>query len=109
MSAFDDEDIMTNGMLAAEFAAPTIRVREGQRLYLTLSNVGMAIRPDLFDPHTVHFHGYGNAAPYFDGEPMGSFAIKMGFSSADDYNINAPGTYDSLSRPRPLSICRWAC
>ncbi len=93
MDGFADADIMTNGMLAAEFAAPTIRVREGQRLYITLSNAGMAMRPDLFDPHTVHFHGYGNAAPIFDGEPMGSFAIKMGFSLTYFYNINAPGTY----------------
>ena len=34
---------------------------EGKQVYLTLSNVGMLMRPDLFDPHSVHFHGYPNA------------------------------------------------
>ena len=51
------------------FPAPTIAVDEGDELYLTLTNVGMAMRPDLFDPHTVHWHGFPNAAPIFDGVP----------------------------------------
>jgi FtsP/CotA-like multicopper oxidase with cupredoxin domain len=49
---------MTAGALAAEWPAPTIAVDEGKQFYLTLTNVGMVIRPDLFDPHTVHFHGF---------------------------------------------------
>ena len=61
--------VMMEGMLAANFPAPTIKVKEGQKLYLTLTNVGMTMRPDLFDPHTVHFHGFPNAAAVFDGVP----------------------------------------
>lgn len=61
----------------AEIAAPTIDMTEGQAFYLTLSNIGMVLRPDLFDPHTVHFHGYPNAAAVFDGEPTASFGIRM--------------------------------
>jgi FtsP/CotA-like multicopper oxidase with cupredoxin domain len=53
----------------------------------------MFMRPDLFDPHTVHFHGYGNAATVFDGEPMASLSINMGNSLTYYYNINEPGTY----------------
>lgn len=72
-----DADKMMAGMFHAEISAPTIDISEGQSFYLTLSNVGMVKRPDLFDPHTVHFHGYPNAASVFDGEPMASFGIRM--------------------------------
>lgn len=72
-----DADTMEAGSFHAEISAPTIDISEGQAFYLTLSNVGMVKRPDLFDPHTVHFHGYPNAASVFDGEPMASFGIRM--------------------------------
>lgn len=84
---------MDAGMLAANFPAPTIALKEGQEFYLTLTNAGMAIRPDLFDPHTVHFHGFPQAAPVFDGMPEGSIAINMGSSITYYYNILEPGTF----------------
>lgn len=87
------EDVMARGMLAAEISAPTIQLKEGQRVYLQLSNVGMLMRPDLFDPHTVHFHGFPNAASIFDGEPMASLAINMGGTLTYYYQIVEPGTY----------------
>lgn len=76
LTGIRDADIMS-ASFHAEISAPTIDVSEGQAFYLTLSNIGMVIRPDLFDPHTVHFHGYPNAASVFDGEPMASFGIRM--------------------------------
>ena len=85
--------VMSTGTLAANFPAPTIALREGDEFYLTLTNVGMAMRPDLFDPHSVHFHGFPNAAPIFDGMPEGSVAINMGSSISYYYNIVEPGTY----------------
>jgi FtsP/CotA-like multicopper oxidase with cupredoxin domain len=88
-----DNDVMAEGMLAANFPAPTIKVKEGQELYLTLTNVGMMVRPDLFDPHTVHYHGFPNAAAVFDGVPGPSIMINMG-ASLTYYYLNAePGTY----------------
>lgn len=81
------------GLLNANFTAPTIALNEGDRFYLTLTNVGMTIRPDLFDPHTVHFHGFPNQAPVFDGMPEGSFGVNMGSSISYHYNLNDPGTY----------------
>ena len=84
---------ISTGLLAANFAAPTIELKEGDKFYLTLTNVGMVIRPDLFDPHTVHFHGFPNQAPVFDGMPEGSFGINMGSSVTYFYNITEPGTY----------------
>lgn len=88
-----NEDVMTVGMLAANISAPTITVKEGQELYLSLTNVGMIQRPDLFDPHTVHYHGFPNAASIFDGEPMASLAINMGSTFTYYYNNVEPGTY----------------
>ena len=84
---------ISTGLLAANFVAPTIELKEGDKFYLTLTNVGMVIRPDLFDPHTVHFHGFPNQAPVFDGMPEGSFGINMGSSVTYFYNVTEPGTY----------------
>lgn len=78
---------------AAQFSAPTIFAREGQRLYVTLTNVGFRERPDLGDPHTIHFHGFPNAGAVFDGEPMASFGINMGASVTYFYDNQFAGTY----------------
>ncbi len=79
--------------LAANFSAPTIKLKQNQEFYLTLTNVAMTMRPDLFDPHTVHFHGFPQAAPVFDGMPEGSFGVNMGSSVTYYYKLNDPGTY----------------
>lgn len=84
---------INTGILAANFPAPTIELKEGDKFYLTLTNVGMAMRPDLFDPHSVHFHGFPNQAPVFDGMPEGSFGVNMGSSLSYFYNVTEPGTF----------------
>jgi FtsP/CotA-like multicopper oxidase with cupredoxin domain len=78
---------------AANFSAPTFFAAEGQQLYLTLTNTGFRLRPDLFDPHTVHYHGFPNAASVFDGEPMASLSIGLGESLSYYYNNQFPGTF----------------
>lgn len=93
MTGVPENMAMEAGMLKAAFTAPTIVLREGQEFYLTLTNVGMMMRPDLFDPHTVHFHGFPNASAIFDGEPMASVSINMGSSFTYYYNIVEPGTH----------------
>ncbi len=86
-------DIIGNGILDAEWPGPTIELEEGDEFYLSLTNVGTVIRPDLFDPHTVHFHGFPNAASVFDGVPEVSISINMGATLSYYYNIVEPGTY----------------
>ena len=89
-----DAVVQADGLIGAETSAPTINVSETQEFYLTLSTVPMPIRPDLFDPHTVHFHGFPNAATVFDGEPMVSLAINQGGSLTYYYNLaGRAGTY----------------
>ena len=85
--------VMEQGFLAANAPAPTIAVDEDDEFFLTLTNVGMAIRPDLFDPHTVHWHGFPNASAIFDGVPDASISINMGASLTYYYNVKQPGTY----------------
>lgn len=87
------DDRLDKGILAAQQPAPTIDLKQGQQFYLTLTNVGMAMRPDLFDPHSVHFHGFPNAAAIFDGLPESSITINMGASLTYFYNVQDPGTY----------------
>lgn len=87
------DDVMMAGMLGASFPAPMVVLDQGDEFYLTLTNVGMSMRPDLFDPHTVHFHGYPQAASIFDGVPDSSISINMGSSLTYYYKINDPGTY----------------
>ncbi len=87
------EDSHDVGILNAQFTAPTIVLNEGEEFYLSLSNTGMVERPDLFDSHTVHFHGFPNASSVFDGVPDASISINMGATLTYYYNIVEPGTY----------------
>lgn len=93
VTGIPDAEVMLAGMLAAQFPAPTLRFQEGDEVYLSLTNVGMAMRPDLFDPHTVHWHGFPNASTIFDGEPMASISINMGATLTYYYKVVEPGTF----------------
>lgn len=84
---------LSEGLLGASSPAPTIVVDEGDELSLRLLNVGLVMRPDLQDPHTVHWHGFPNAAPVFDGVPDSSIAIGMGGVLTYFYRAPGPGTY----------------
>ncbi len=86
-------NVMQDGLLAAEWPAPTIAVDQGKKFYLTLSNVGMVIRPDLFDPHSVHFHGFPQSSTIFDGLPESGIAINQGSSLTYFYDLVEPGTF----------------
>jgi FtsP/CotA-like multicopper oxidase with cupredoxin domain len=86
-------NVIAEGILNNEWPGPTIELEEGQEFYLSLTNVGTTMRPDLFDPHTVHFHGFPNAASVFDGVPEVSISINMGGTLTYYYNIVEPGTY----------------
>jgi FtsP/CotA-like multicopper oxidase with cupredoxin domain len=86
-------DIMNTGVLYSNAPAPLIAIDEDDELFLTLSNVGQIMRPDLFEQHTVHFHGYPNASSFFDGVPDASVAINIAGSFTYYYTAPDPGTY----------------
>jgi FtsP/CotA-like multicopper oxidase with cupredoxin domain len=58
-----------------------------------LTNLGLALRPDLFDAHTIHWHGFRNVITFFDGEPTGSVAVMTGRFFTYVYRPRDPGTY----------------
>ena len=86
-------DIMNNGVLFSNAPAPMISIDEDDELFLTLSNVGQIMRPDLFEQHTVHFHGYPNASSFYDGVPDASIAINVAGSFTYYYTAPDAGTY----------------
>jgi FtsP/CotA-like multicopper oxidase with cupredoxin domain len=86
-------DVIAQGILDAEWPGPTIELDQGDEFYLSLTNVGTVIRPDLFDPHTVHWHGFPNAATVFDGVPEVSISVNMGATLTYYYNVVQPGTF----------------
>jgi FtsP/CotA-like multicopper oxidase with cupredoxin domain len=77
----------------AQHAAPLFWAREGEEFRVQLTNVGLAQRPDLFDEHTLHWHGFKNVIPFFDGEPTGSVSIPQGQTFTYVYLSHDPGTY----------------
>lgn len=86
-------EMMQTGVLNGNFPAPLMAIDEGDEFFLTLSNVGMIMRPDLFEQHTIHFHGYPNASSYFDGVPDASAAINIAGSFTYYYTAPDAGTY----------------
>ena len=79
--------------MKSNLPAPLIRVIEGQKVYLTLSNVPFIGRPDLFDPHSIHWHGFPNASAVFDGVPDNSISTNPLGSMTYFYNTARPGTF----------------
>jgi len=89
----DPRLIMDVGVMNASQPAPLMAIDEDDEFFLTLTNVGMIMRPDLFEQHTIHFHGYPNASSFYDGVPDASVAINIGASFTYYYLAPDAGTY----------------
>jgi FtsP/CotA-like multicopper oxidase with cupredoxin domain len=89
----DPRPIMDVGVMNGNIPAPLSAFDEDDEFFLTLTNVGMIMRPDLFEQHTVHFHGYPNASSFYDGVPDASIAINIGASFTYYYLAPDAGTY----------------
>jgi hypothetical protein len=89
----DPRQILDIGVMNGNIPAPLMAIDEDDEFFLTLTNVGMIMRPDLFEQHTVHFHGYPNASSFYDGVPDASVAINIGGSFTYYYLAPDAGTY----------------
>jgi FtsP/CotA-like multicopper oxidase with cupredoxin domain len=89
----DPRQMLDIGVMNGNIPAPLMAIDEDDEFFLTLSNVGMIMRPDLFEQHTVHFHGYPNASSFYDGVPDASVAINIGGSFTYYYLAPDAGTY----------------
>ena len=88
----------TNPLILAQkghvqHSAPLLFFDENDAIQMTLSNLGFAQRPDLMDPHTIHWHGFRNALPLFDGVPEMSISVPPGSDFPYYYHPTDPGTY----------------
>ncbi len=77
----------------AQTTAPTIGVRQGDDVKITLTNLGLLQRPDLTDSHTIHWHGFDIPSPLFDGVPEVSIAVPIGKQVTYFYRPHREGTY----------------
>src|SRR5881275_1742809 len=89
----DPRAIIDVGVMNGNIPAPLLAMDEDDEVFFTLTNVGMIMRPDLFEQHTVHFHGYPNASSFYDGVPDASVAINIGGSFTYYYFAPDAGTY----------------
>jgi FtsP/CotA-like multicopper oxidase with cupredoxin domain len=89
----DPRPIMDVGVMNGNIPGPLVAFDEDDEMFLTLTNVGMIMRPDLFEQHTFHFHGYPNASSFYDGVPDASIAINIGASFTYYYMAPDAGTY----------------
>jgi FtsP/CotA-like multicopper oxidase with cupredoxin domain len=65
----------------------------GNDVQVTVTNIGLQTRPDLTDGHTLHWHGFRNAIPFYDGVPEMSVSIPLGRDLTYFYQPKDPGTY----------------
>jgi FtsP/CotA-like multicopper oxidase with cupredoxin domain len=77
----------------AQHNAPFFWVDQETEFRLQLTNLGLALRPDLTDAHTLHWHGFRNVIPFFDGEPTGSISVPVNELFTYVYRPHDPGTY----------------
>jgi len=82
-----------NQKMKAQHSAPLFWVDEGADFRLQLTNLGLQMRPDLTDSHTLHWHGFRNVIPFFDGEPTGSISVPVGRDFTYVFRPHDPGTY----------------
>ncbi len=85
------------GPVQPEEQGPALRAavlgRRASDFRVQLTNVGLAQRPDLFDEHTVHWHGFKNVIPFFDGEPTRVGLDPAGPDVHLRLHVPRPGTY----------------
>jgi FtsP/CotA-like multicopper oxidase with cupredoxin domain len=77
----------------AQISAPLLGFDQETDIKITLTNLGLSVRPDLVDGHTVHWHGFRNAIPLFDGVPELSISVPIGRDFTYFYRPHDPGTY----------------
>jgi FtsP/CotA-like multicopper oxidase with cupredoxin domain len=88
-----NHDLIFAQKMKSQLMAPTWWLTEGDDFALKLTNLGLQIRPDLIDAHTLHFHGFRDAIPIFDGEPHSSVGVPIARDLTYFYRPHHPGTY----------------
>ena len=78
----------------------TIRLRQGQKLYLTFSNPDSSSQALAIEPL-----GQEQSAPVFSGSPISSFAVSPPNQFTYFFNASQPGTYLLIATSQTGSLC----
>ncbi len=92
VTGVSDQNIL-NQKNHVQNSAPLLYFDELDAIEIDLTNLGLAQRPDLIDSHTIHWHGFRNALPVFDGVPEMSISVPIGRTFPYFYHPHDPGTY----------------
>jgi FtsP/CotA-like multicopper oxidase with cupredoxin domain len=76
-----------------QWPAPILGVPKDNDVYVTMTNLGFVVRPDLDDAHTVHWHGFRNPNAIFDGVPEVSISVPPARDFSYFYRTRVEGTY----------------
>jgi hypothetical protein len=76
-----------------QWPAPPLAIPKNVDLYVTLTNLGLEVRPDLDDAHTIHWHGFRNPNAVFDGVPEVSISVPPARDFPYFYRTRVEGTY----------------
>jgi FtsP/CotA-like multicopper oxidase with cupredoxin domain len=85
--------ILRSQVNKVQASAPLLYAKAEQELRISLTNLGLLQRPDLTDGHSIHFHGFPNAIPVYDGVPELSVGVPMNDTFTYFYRPHDPGTY----------------
>ncbi|TVY03310.1 multicopper oxidase domain-containing protein [Cohnella terricola] len=77
---------------SAEYPSPTLEVNEGDRVEITLTNIGPSNKAIKKLAHTIHWHGLDTDQSN-DGVPHTSPAIQLGESFTYKFTADHAGTY----------------
>jgi FtsP/CotA-like multicopper oxidase with cupredoxin domain len=92
-SVSNNSQLVYDQKMKAQLTAPLFYLEQEVDFTLKVTNLGLQIRPDLVDAHTLHFHGFRNAIPIFDGEPHSSVGVPIARDLTYFYRPHDPGTY----------------
>ena len=77
----------------AQTPAPILGFDQNTDTKLKLTNLGLLLRPDLADAHTVHWHGFRTPPALTDGVPEVSVAVPPNRQFTYFYRPHDAGTY----------------
>ena len=77
----------------AQHPAPILGFDQDTDINITLTNLGLTVRPDLVDSHTIHWHGFRAPVALMDGVPEVSIAVPIQRQFTYFYRPHDPGTY----------------
>ncbi len=73
--------------------SPILQADVDEDVLWTITNLGFAMRPDLDDAHTVHWHGFRNPVAMFDGVPELSISVPPARDFEYHFRVRDAGTY----------------